>query len=67
MALHKISKNCFKGEVITNPGDIIKLVKQRKSVYSVRWGLKPATFIASMQFRMIMYAIEHKQLYFVLK
>jgi hypothetical protein len=65
--MEKISKNCFKGEVITNPNDIHRLSLERKSVYYDNWGIKPAAIYLSMQFSIVMRLINDKKLFFVTK
>jgi hypothetical protein len=67
MTNHKISKNCFRWKAIENPMDLIELTKQHKSVYNENMGIKPASVIISMQFRLVMRLIKNKSLYFVLK
>lgn len=64
--MEKISKNCYKGEVITNPFDIINLSIQRRSIYYINWGIKPASVFLSMQFKLIIKLIENRQLYTVI-
>jgi hypothetical protein len=65
--MEKISKNCFKGEVITNPNDIQRLALEKKSIYYVNWGIKPAAIYMSMQFIIIMRLINNGKLFFVNK
>jgi hypothetical protein len=65
--MEKISKNCFKGEVITNPNDIHRLALERKSIYYERWGVKPAAIYLSMQFMIVMRLINDKRLFFTSK
>ncbi len=65
--MEKISKNCFKGELITNPNDILRLALERKSIYYVHWKIKPAAIYLSMQFSIIMRLINDKKLFFVIK
>ncbi len=65
--MEKISKNCYKGEVITNPNDIHRLALERKSIYFVNWGIKPAAIYLSMQFMIVMRLINEGKLFFVSK
>jgi hypothetical protein len=65
--MEKISKNCYKGEVITNPNDIHRLALEKKSIYFVNWGIKPAAIYLSMQFMIVMRLINEKKLFFVNK
>lgn len=65
--MKKISKNCYKGEVITNPNDIHRLALEKKSIYYDNWGIKPAAIYLSMQFSIVMRLINDKQLFFVTK
>jgi hypothetical protein len=64
--MEKISKNCYKGELITNPFDVVRLALERKSVYYKNWGVKPAAFYLSQHFRLVIYLITNKLLYFVI-
>ena len=65
--MEKISKNCYKGELITNPNDILELARQRRSIYTPNWGIKPAAIYLSMQFVIIMRLINNKRLFFVIR
>lgn len=66
--MEKISKNCYKGELITNPFDIKRLAYERKSVYlNGGIGLRPAAWFLSLQLSFILDRIERRQLYFVVK
>ena len=65
--MEKISKNCYKGEVLTNPYDIERLALERRSIYTPNWGVKPAAIYLSMQFIIIMRLINAGRLYFVIK
>ena len=65
--MEKISKNCYRGELITNPMDIKSLALDKKSVWCKNcWGLRPAAVLLNLQLRLIIRAIENKQLYFVI-
>ena len=65
--MEKISKNCYKGEVITNPNDIYRLATEKKSIYYVNWGIKPAAIYLSMQFILVIRLINEGKLFFVNK
>ena len=65
--MEKVSKNCYKGELITNANDINRLALERRSIYTHVWGVKPAAVLLSMQFRIIMDLIERKILFTVIK
>jgi hypothetical protein len=65
--MQKISKNCYKGEVITNPNDIQRLALERKSIYYYNWKIKPAAIYLSMQFSIVMRLINNKELFLVIK
>lgn len=66
--MEKISKNCYKGEVITSPADIVRLAKERRSIYaSCMWGLRPAAVIMMMQYAIVMKMIMEEKLFFVVK
>ena len=65
--MEKISKNCYKGEVVTNPNDIYRLATEKKSIYYVNWGIKPAAIYLSMQFKIVMDLISRGKLFFVNK
>jgi hypothetical protein len=44
--MEKISKNLYKGELITNPMDIKRLVEEKRSVYIEPYlGVRPAAVI----------------------
>ena len=62
-----ISKNCHKGELLTNPNDILELALQRRSVYTQNWGIKPASIYLSMQLRFVLQLIKDRKLYFVVR
>ena len=65
--MEKISKNCYKGELITNANDINRLALEKRSIYTPYWGIKPAAVLLSMQFRIIMNLIDQKILFTVIK
>ena len=65
--MEKISKNCYKGELITNPNEIYRLAIEKKSIYTPNWGVKPAAVLLSMQFRIIMGLINDKKLWYTVK
>jgi len=65
--MERISKNCFKGEVIINPNDIHRLALEKKSIYYDNWGVKPAAIYLSMQFSIVMRLINDKKLFLVIK
>ena len=63
----RISKNCYRGELLTDPNDIHKLALQKRCIYYENWGVKPAAIFLSMQFILIMRLINEKKLHFVIK
>lgn len=63
----QVSKNYDKGRLIINPFDLVRLANEAKSIYHVNWGVKPAAFIISMQFRIVIKMIESQQLYIINK
>jgi hypothetical protein len=66
--MKKISKNCYKGELITNPFDIKRLAIERKSVYlNGGIGLRPAAWFLCLQLSFVLDMIERKQLFFVVR
>jgi hypothetical protein len=65
--MEKISKNCFKGGVITDPNDLCKLALEKKSVYYRNWGVKPAAIYLSMQFTIVIRLIDQRELFNVIK
>jgi len=67
MSNEKISKNCLKGDLITDPKEIFRLAKERKSFYTPNWGIKPAAILLSMQFRIIMRLIDEQKIYYINK
>lgn len=64
--MEKISKNCYKGELITNPNDIIRFALEKRSIYYVNWGIKPAAIYQSMHFSLVMRLINDKKLFTVI-
>ena len=62
----KISKNCLKGRLIKNPFEIIDLAINKKSIFTINWGIKPAAFYLNLQFRIVMDLIKKEKLYFVI-
>lgn len=65
--MYKISVNCYKGELLTNPIDLIRLANERKSVYCNNvWGILPAAFMLGMTCNIVMRAINNKQLFYVI-
>ena len=65
--MEKISKNCYKGELITNPNEIYRLALEKKSIYTPNWEVKPAAVLLSMQFIIIIGLINDKRLWYVVK
>jgi len=64
--MEKISKNCYKGELITNPMDILRLAKEKKSIYSQNcWGLCPAAIFLNYPLILIITAINNGNLFYV--
>jgi len=65
--MEKVSKNCYKGEEISNLMDLMRLANEGKSVYVPNWGVKPAAVIISMRFRDIAYLVTTKQIFYIYK
>jgi len=65
--MEKISKNCFKGELITSLNDIYRLALEKKSIYYKNWGIKPAAVYLYIQVMIVMRLICGKKLFFVNK
>lgn len=66
--MEKISKNLYKGELITNPMDIMRLAKEKKSVYcNNMWGVRPAAVLLNYPLFLIIRAINDKKLFFTHK
>ena len=65
--MEKVSKNFHKGELITNPNEIYRLAIEKKSIYTPNIGVKPAAFLLSMQFMLIMKLINDKKLFYTVK
>ena len=65
--MEKVSKNCYKGELITNPSEIYRLAIEKKSIYTPNWGVKPAAVLLSMQFIIVMRLIDGKKLWCTVK
>ena len=65
--MEKVSKNCYKGELITDPSEIYRLAIEKKSIYTPNWGVKPAAVLLSMQFIIIMRLINDKRLWRTVK
>jgi hypothetical protein len=58
-----ISKNFYKGEPITDPYELLNLANEKKSIYTTIWGIKPAAFLLSMQFRIVMELISDRKIH----
>ena len=65
--MEQLTKKCFKGELITDPFDIYRLAIDKKSVYTTKFGVKPAAFILSMQFLLVIRLIKENKMYYVVK
>ena len=65
--MEKISKNLYKGELITCAEDIYRLALEKKSIYTLIWGVKPAAVLLSMQLRIIINLINSKQLWYAVR
>lgn len=63
--MKKISTNCYKEEIITNVNDILRLSKEKKSIWKNNWGIKPASFYLHLPLIVILRMIEYRSLYFV--
>ena len=63
----EISKNFFKGKAIKKPHEIINMANNKKSFYHQRWGIKPASILLSMHFRIVMNLIITEQIYKTVK
>jgi hypothetical protein len=63
----KVSTNCTRGPIINNPLDLIALANQKRSVYHVLWGVKPASIFLSMQFLGVVSMVTHGYLYEIVK
>ena len=71
MALQLISTNCYKGTQITNVHQIYEWALKKRSVY-IDWkccwgGLKPASWVISMQGRILCDMINHGQIFYAVK
>lgn len=49
----RVSVNFTRGNVIFSTDYLMKMVAEKKSVYHKHWGVKPASFFASMQFSLV--------------
>ena len=66
--MEKIYKNIYKGELITNPMDLMRLAKEKKSVYCHNiWGIRPASVLLNYPLFLIIRAINNKQLFYIHK
>ena len=64
--MEKISRNCYKGKLLTNPQDIIELVNKKRSVYiPCVWNIIPAAIFINMPFFVVMKQINNKNVWFV--
>ena len=63
--MEKISKNCYKTELITNPNDLLLLAGKKRAIYTPNWGIKPASVLLYMQFAIVMDLINSKKLWCV--
>jgi len=64
-----ISKNLYRGELITNPMDIKRLALEKKSVYFLdgSWRIRPAAWLINLPFFIIARLIENKGIYYTHK
>jgi hypothetical protein len=63
----RISKNCFKGDLITSSDRIMELANLKRSVYHTGcWKLRPAKAIMQMQFEQVVTAVWKKELFEVI-
>jgi hypothetical protein len=60
-----ISSTLYRGERITSLDEIVRLTNERKSVYHLNWGRKPASVLLHMQLKSIADAIKFGYLYYV--
>lgn len=66
--MEKISKNLYKGELITNPMEIERLANEKRSVFCNNcWGLSPAAILINFPLFIIIRAIHNKDLYYTHK
>ena len=64
--MEKISRNCYRGDLLTNPQDLIRLVKEKRSVYiSDVWKIIPAAIFINMPFYLVMKLINKRDVWFV--
>jgi hypothetical protein len=61
--IKKISKNLYRGELVTSANEIIQLAKDRKSIYNPSWGVKPAAILMSMHFSLVMRLVNDRNLW----
>lgn len=61
-----ISKNFIKGNEIKNPLELIELANLGVSIYSKKWGLKPASVIIGMQFRSVCEDVKHGEFFYII-
>ena len=52
--MERVSKNCYKDKLITDPKEILRMARDGQSFYTPRWGVKPAAILMSMHFSLIM-------------
>jgi len=65
--MEKISKNCFKGDLITNVYEIKTLALNKEAIYHNHWGIKPAAFYLGLQLSLVLTLIENKSIYKIVK
>ena len=63
----RISRNYELGVLIKDVYELETIAKNKQSVYSKHWKIKPASVIMSMQCRMVLFLIEHERLYTIVK
>ena len=65
--MEKISKNYYKGDLIKNTEELIILAEQKKSIYTKNWGIKPASVIINMSFKIVIHLLNSNLLYNIIK
>lgn len=65
--MERVSKNCYKGDFVKSPNELMELAINKKSVYHPLWGVKPAAVIINMNFSIVMKCISKGSIFKVLK
>lgn len=63
----QISKNIYQGLPILTADYLLHQVRLKKSVYSKRFGVKPAAWIVNMNFQLVHTMLENGEIFHTIK